>query len=129
MASWRGVKSLNKSALPGVAITQFVEDIPKGYSTPDFERKPITVTLQEGKNAIFRAVVKGEPKPKVLWKCNNREMDDSQKYQTSFNPGTNEFILQINKITSDDADLYRCIAVNEYGEATCTAGLKIIEGN
>lgn len=31
-----------------MAITQFVEDIPKGYSTPDFERKPITVTLQEG---------------------------------------------------------------------------------
>ncbi|XP_026536662.1 immunoglobulin-like and fibronectin type III domain-containing protein 1 [Notechis scutatus] len=127
MANWRGVKSLNKSALPGVAITQFVEDIPKGYSLPDFERKPITVTLQEGKNAIFRAVVKGEPKPKVLWKCSNREMDDSQKYQISFNPATNEFILQINKITSDDADLYHCIAVNEYGEATCTAGLKIIE--
>ncbi|KAG8131963.1 hypothetical protein E2320_009853 [Naja naja] len=127
MANWRGVKSLNKSALPGVAITQFIEDIPKGYSLPDFERKPITVTLQEGKNAIFRAVVKGEPKPKVLWKCSNREMDDSQKYQVSFNPATNEFILQINKITSDDADLYHCIAVNEYGEATCTAGLKIIE--
>ncbi|ETE73272.1 Immunoglobulin-like and fibronectin type III domain-containing protein 1, partial [Ophiophagus hannah] len=127
MANWRGVKSLNKSALPGVAITQFVEDIPKGYSLPDFERKPITVTLQEGKNAIFRAVVKGEPKPKILWKCSNREMDDSQKYQISFNPDTNEFILQINKITSDDADLYHCIAVNEYGEATCTAGLKIIE--
>uniref|UniRef100_A0A8C6YD82 Immunoglobulin like and fibronectin type III domain containing 1, tandem duplicate 3 n=1 Tax=Naja naja TaxID=35670 RepID=A0A8C6YD82_NAJNA len=121
------IKSLNKSALPGVAITQFIEDIPKGYSLPDFERKPITVTLQEGKNAIFRAVVKGEPKPKVLWKCSNREMDDSQKYQVSFNPATNEFILQINKITSDDADLYHCIAVNEYGEATCTAGLKIIE--
>uniref|UniRef100_A0A670YIM0 Uncharacterized protein n=1 Tax=Pseudonaja textilis TaxID=8673 RepID=A0A670YIM0_PSETE len=101
--------------------------IPKGYSLPDFERKPITVTLQEGKNAIFRAVVKGEPKPKVLWKCSNREMDDCQKYQISFNPATNEFILQINKITSDDADLYRCIAVNEYGEASCTAGLKIIE--
>ncbi|XP_025025739.1 immunoglobulin-like and fibronectin type III domain-containing protein 1 isoform X2 [Python bivittatus] len=127
MAGWRGVKSLKKSAIPGVVITQFVEDIPKGYSMPDFERKPITVTLQEGKNAIFRAVVKGEPKPKVLWKCNNKEMDDSQKYHISFNPGTNEFILQINKITSDDADLYRCIAVNEYGKATCTAGLKIIE--
>ncbi|XP_070604629.1 immunoglobulin-like and fibronectin type III domain-containing protein 1 [Erythrolamprus reginae] len=127
MASWRGVKSLTKSALPGVTITQCVEDIPKGYTLPDFERKPISVTLQEGKNAIFRAVVKGEPKPKVLWKCNNREMDDSQKYQISFNPATNEFILQINQITSDDADLYRCVAMNEYGEATCTAGLKIIE--
>ncbi|XP_077191128.1 immunoglobulin-like and fibronectin type III domain-containing protein 1 isoform X2 [Paroedura picta] len=121
------VKSVKKSSVPGVTITQFVEDIPKGCSTPDFERKPITLTLQEGKNAIFRAVVKGEPKPEVVWKRNSKDIDDPQKYQLNFNPATNECILQINKITSDDADLYRCTAVNEYGEATCTAGLKIIQ--
>ncbi|KAJ6661000.1 hypothetical protein lerEdw1_016801 [Lerista edwardsae] len=121
------VRSVKKSAIPGVTITQFVEGIPTGCSTPDFERKPITLTLQEGKNAIFRAVVKGEPKPEVLWNCTNRELDDPQKYQISFSPSTNEFILQVNKITSDDAGLYRCTAVNEYGEATCTAGLKIIQ--
>uniref|UniRef100_A0A8D0B9U3 Immunoglobulin-like and fibronectin type III domain-containing protein 1 n=1 Tax=Salvator merianae TaxID=96440 RepID=A0A8D0B9U3_SALMN len=116
------------SAVPGVTITQFVENIPKGCSTPDFVRKPITLTLQEGKNAIFRAVVKGEPKPEVLWKRNKKEIVDPQKYQISFSPGTDEFILQINKITADDADLYQCTAVNEYGEATCAAGLKIIQG-
>ncbi|XP_044288051.1 immunoglobulin-like and fibronectin type III domain-containing protein 1 [Varanus komodoensis] len=127
MASRRGGKYLRKSAIPGVTITQYVDNIPKGCSTPDFERKPITLTLSEGKNAIFRAVVKGEPKPQVLWKRNSKEMDDPQKYQTSFIPSTNEFILQINKITSEDADLYRCTAVNEYGEATCTTGLKIIQ--
>ncbi|XP_053107032.1 immunoglobulin-like and fibronectin type III domain-containing protein 1 [Hemicordylus capensis] len=128
MAGQRGVKIVKKSAVPGVTITQFVDSIPEGCSAPDFERKPITLTLQEGKNAIFRAVVKGEPKPEVVWKRNNREMvDDPQKCQISFKPGANEFILQITKITSDDADLYRCTAVNEYGEATCTAGLKIIQ--
>ncbi|XP_060088970.1 immunoglobulin-like and fibronectin type III domain-containing protein 1 [Heteronotia binoei] len=127
MAGQRGVKSVRKSTVPGVTITQFVEDIPKGCSTPDFERKPVTLTLQEGKNAIFRAVVKGEPKPEVVWKRNNNDIDDPQKYQINFNPATNEFILQITKITSDDADLYRCTAMNEYGEATCTAGLKIIQ--
>ncbi|XP_061487873.1 immunoglobulin-like and fibronectin type III domain-containing protein 1 isoform X2 [Rhineura floridana] len=127
MAGRRGVKTLKRSAIPGVTITQCVENIPEGCSTPDFERKPITVTLQEGKNAIFRAVVKGEPQPEVLWKRNSKEMDDPQKYQISFSPGANEFILQVNKITSEDADLYRCTAVNEYGEATCTAGLKIIQ--
>ncbi|XP_062996289.1 immunoglobulin-like and fibronectin type III domain-containing protein 1 [Elgaria multicarinata webbii] len=127
MAGRRGGKTLKRSSVPGVTITQFVEDIPKGCDTPDFERKPITLTLQEGKNAIFRAVVKGEPKPEVLWKRNNKEMDDPQKYQMSFTPGKNEFVLQVNKITADDADIYRCTAVNEYGEATCTAGLKIIQ--
>ncbi|XP_042320216.1 immunoglobulin-like and fibronectin type III domain-containing protein 1 [Sceloporus undulatus] len=126
MSGRRGVKT-KKSAIPGVTITQFVEDVPKGCSTPDFERKPITLTLSEGKNAIFRAVVKGEPKPEMLWKRNSGKMDDPQKYQIASVPGTNEFTLQINKITADDADVYRFTAVNDYGEATCTAGLKIIQ--
>uniref|UniRef100_A0A8B9PYG3 Uncharacterized protein n=1 Tax=Apteryx owenii TaxID=8824 RepID=A0A8B9PYG3_APTOW len=122
------VKTLKKSSIPGVTITQFVDDIPEGCSTPDFERKPITLTLQEGKNAIFRAVVKGVPTPDVKWKRTKGGMDDSAKYETSFNAVTNEFILQINKLTEDDTDLYRCSAVNEYGEAVCTAGLRIIQG-
>jgi len=42
------VKIFKKSAVPGVVINQFVDDIPKGCSTPDFERKPVTLTLQEG---------------------------------------------------------------------------------
>lgn len=46
------VKTVKKSAIPGVTITQFVEDIPKGGSTPDFERKPITLTLQEGETSL-----------------------------------------------------------------------------
>uniref|UniRef100_A0A8C6YMV6 Immunoglobulin like and fibronectin type III domain containing 1 n=1 Tax=Nothoprocta perdicaria TaxID=30464 RepID=A0A8C6YMV6_NOTPE len=117
-----------KSAVPGVSITQFVDRIPAGCSTPDFERKPVTLSLQEGKNAIFRAVVKGAPTPEVKWKRAKGEMNDPTRYQTYFNPATNEFILQINKLTADDTDLYRCFAVNEYGEAVCSAGLRIIQG-
>ncbi|KAM6399057.1 immunoglobulin-like and fibronectin type III domain-containing protein 1 [Rhynochetos jubatus] len=121
------VKSFKKSSIPGVLITQFVDDIPKGCSTPDFERKPVTLTLQEGKNAIFRAVVKGVPTPDVKWSRMQGGMDDPAKYETFFNNATNEFILQINKLTTGDSDLYRCFAVNEYGEATCSAGLRIIQ--
>ncbi|KAM9149009.1 immunoglobulin-like and fibronectin type III domain-containing protein 1 [Pangshura tecta] len=127
MESHRAVKPPKKSAIPGVTIKQFVEAIPKGCSTPDFERKPITLTLQEGKNAIFRSVVKGEPPPKVIWKRSKEEMNNPDKYQMSFNGITNEFILQINKLTVEDTDLYHCSAVNEYGEAACTAGLKVIQ--
>ncbi|KAM6237069.1 immunoglobulin-like and fibronectin type III domain-containing protein 1 [Porphyrio hochstetteri] len=127
MTSRQAVKSFKKSSVPGVAITQFVNDIPEGCSTPDFERKPVTLTLQEGKNAIFRAVVKGVPTPDVKWTRTKGGMDDPDKYQMFFNDITNEFILQINKITVDDSDLYRCFAVNEYGEAACSAGLRIIQ--
>ncbi|CAM9831309.1 unnamed protein product [Bubo scandiacus] len=127
MTSHQAVKSFKKSSVPGVVITQFVDDIPKGCSTPDFERKPVSLTLQEGKNAIFSAVVKGVPTPDVKWTRVQGRMDDPAKYETFFNNVKNEFILQINKLTADDSDLYRCFAVNEYGEAACSAGLRIIQ--
>uniref|UniRef100_A0A8C4XVD2 Immunoglobulin-like and fibronectin type III domain-containing protein 1 n=1 Tax=Falco tinnunculus TaxID=100819 RepID=A0A8C4XVD2_FALTI len=127
MTSHQAVRSFKKSSIPGVVITQFVDDIPKGCSTPDFERKPVTLTLQEGKNAIFKAVVKGVPTPDVKWTRMRGGMDDPAKYETFFNNITNEFILQINHLTTDDSDLYRCCAVNEYGEAACSAGLRIIQ--
>lgn len=37
-------------------------------------------------------------------------------------------LFKINNLTSDDGDLYRCVAVNDYGEAACSAGLRIIQG-
>lgn len=37
-----------RSKVPGVMITQFMEDLPEGMSTPDFTRKPIALTIQEG---------------------------------------------------------------------------------
>lgn len=44
-----------KSKVPGVMITQFVEDLPEGKTTPDFTRKPIALTIQEGRSdaAVF----------------------------------------------------------------------------
>ncbi|XP_014114455.1 PREDICTED: immunoglobulin-like and fibronectin type III domain-containing protein 1 isoform X2 [Pseudopodoces humilis] len=127
MSSHQPVKIFKKSSIPGVVVTQFVNDVPQGCSTPDFEKKPLTLTLQEGKNAIFRAVVKGVPTPEVKWSRTRKAMDDSAKYEMSFNGATNEFILQIRSVVVDDSDLYRCCAANAYGEASCSAGLRIIQ--
>ena len=41
-------KPLKKSRLHGVNIQQLVEDIPEGFSTPDFQQKPVPMALQEG---------------------------------------------------------------------------------
>uniref|UniRef100_A0A8D2P8X4 Uncharacterized protein n=1 Tax=Zosterops lateralis melanops TaxID=1220523 RepID=A0A8D2P8X4_ZOSLA len=117
-----------KSSIPGVVVTQFVQDVPEGCSTPDFEKKPLTLTLQEGKTAIFRAVVKGVPAPEVKWSRSLKGMDDPAKYEMSFNSATNEFILQVKSLVPGDSDLYRCCAVNAYGEASCSAGLRILQG-
>lgn len=42
-----GIKK--KSRVPGVMITQFIETLPEGKSHPDFTRKPIALTIQEGR--------------------------------------------------------------------------------
>lgn len=43
------VKIRKKSRVPGVMITQYVETLPEGTATPDVTRKPIALTIQEGK--------------------------------------------------------------------------------
>ncbi|KAK2086233.1 hypothetical protein P7K49_035658 [Saguinus oedipus] len=118
---------LRKSHIPGVSIWQLVEEIPEGYSTPDFEQKPVTLALPEGKNAVFRALVCGEPRPKVRWQNSKGDLSNSSKYKISSSPGSKEHVLQINKLTGEDTDLYRCTAVNVYGEAACSARLTVIE--
>ncbi|XP_036057868.1 LOW QUALITY PROTEIN: immunoglobulin-like and fibronectin type III domain-containing protein 1 [Onychomys torridus] len=120
-------KTPKKSSIPGVSIRQLVDKIPEGCSTPDFKQKPVTLALPEGKNAIFRAVVCGEPRPEVHWQSTKGDLSSSSKYQISSAPGSKEHMLQINKLTGEDSDLYRCTAVNAFGEATCSVRLTVIE--
>ncbi|KAL1774781.1 immunoglobulin-like and fibronectin type III domain-containing protein 1 [Sigmodon hispidus] len=120
-------KPPKKSSIPGVSIQQLVDEIPEGCSTPDFKQKPVTLALPEGKNAIFRAVVCGEPSPKVHWQSSKGCLSNSSKYQISSAAGSQEHVLQINKLTGEDSDLYRCTAVNAFGEATCSVRLTVIE--
>ncbi|KAG8518024.1 Immunoglobulin-like and fibronectin type III domain-containing protein 1, partial [Galemys pyrenaicus] len=119
-------KPLEKPCTPGVSTRQLVAEVPVGGSVPEFEQKPVTLALQEGKNAIFRAVVRGDPSPQVHWHCSKGALSNSSKYQIS-SPGAEEHTLQISRLTGEDTDLYRCTAANTYGEAVCSARLTVIE--
>ncbi|KAL7833028.1 hypothetical protein SRHO_G00300460 [Serrasalmus rhombeus] len=120
-----GIK--RRSKVPGVMITQYIEELPEGKSTPDFTRKPIALTIQEGKLAIFKAIVIGDPKPTVAWKRAKGEMNDPQKFQNKYDPTSNEHTLEMPKVSGDEADTYKCYAINEYGKAVCTVVLNVIE--
>lgn len=37
-------------------------------------------------------------------------------------------VLQIPNVDSDQADTYKCFAINPFGKAVCTAALNVIEG-
>uniref|UniRef100_A0A8C9S4F0 Immunoglobulin like and fibronectin type III domain containing 1, tandem duplicate 1 n=1 Tax=Scleropages formosus TaxID=113540 RepID=A0A8C9S4F0_SCLFO len=116
-----------RSKVPGVMITQYIEHLPEGKNTPDFTRKPIPLTIQEGKLAIFKAIVTGDPEPKVTWSRAKGEMNDPQKYQNKYNPTTGEHTLEIPQVSGEEADTYKCYATNEFGKAVCTVVLNVIE--
>ncbi|XP_041639539.1 immunoglobulin-like and fibronectin type III domain-containing protein 1 [Cheilinus undulatus] len=119
-----GIKK--KSKVPGVMITQFVETLPEGKSHPDFTRKPIALTIQEGKFAFFKAIVTGDPTPSVAWSRNNGDVSDTSRYQTKFDPNSNEHTFEMPNVMPDQADTYKCFATNEYGQATVTVVLNVI---
>uniref|UniRef100_A0A3B3VDQ4 Immunoglobulin-like and fibronectin type III domain-containing protein 1 n=1 Tax=Poecilia latipinna TaxID=48699 RepID=A0A3B3VDQ4_9TELE len=121
-------KEGTRSRVPGVTITQFVERLPAGKSTPDFARKPMTTTVQEGKKAFFKAMVSGEPPPTVTWARNKGEMDDQEKYSTRYDERAREHVLEIVNVKPEQADNYRCFATNEYGQAVCAVTLNVVEG-
>ncbi|KAF3856670.1 hypothetical protein F7725_017393 [Dissostichus mawsoni] len=121
-AGQAGIKK--KSKVPGVMITQFQEELPEGMTTPDFTRKPIALTIQESKVAIFKAIIVGTPTPTVTWSRANKEIVFHpdlcvQKYDET----TREHTLEV---ASEDADTYKCFANNEHGRAVCTVLLNII---
>uniref|UniRef100_A0A4W4EYX0 Immunoglobulin like and fibronectin type III domain containing 1, tandem duplicate 3 n=1 Tax=Electrophorus electricus TaxID=8005 RepID=A0A4W4EYX0_ELEEL len=116
-----------RSRVPGVMITQFVEGIPPGKSHPDFSRKPIALTIQEGKLAVFKAIVTGDPTPTIRWIRSNGDTSDKEKYITVYNQVTGEHQLQMPNVAVDQADTYKCLAENELGFATVTAALNVIE--
>ncbi|XP_071759957.2 immunoglobulin-like and fibronectin type III domain-containing protein 1 [Centroberyx gerrardi] len=120
-----GIKK--KSKVPGVMITQFVETLPEGKSHPDFTRKPIALTIQEGKFAFFKAIVIGDPKPTVTWSRNNGDVSDTSRYQTKYDPNSNEHTFEMLNVSPDQADTYKCFATNEYGKAMVTVVLNVIE--
>ncbi|XP_053354707.1 immunoglobulin-like and fibronectin type III domain-containing protein 1 [Clarias gariepinus] len=122
-----GVAIKKRSRIPGVIITQYVEQIPPGKSTPDFTRKPMAINIQAGKSATFKALVTGEPKPTITWARNKGEISDPVKYNTKYDKETGLYLLQILNVTADEADVYKCFATNTFGKAVCTATLKVIQ--
>ncbi|XP_072539453.1 immunoglobulin-like and fibronectin type III domain-containing protein 1 [Salminus brasiliensis] len=116
-----------RSRVPGVMITQYVENLPPGKTTPDFTRKPMAMTIQEGKRAFFKAVATGEPTPTITWTRNKGDTSDPEKYKTRYDEKSGEYILEIPNVTVYQADTYKCFATNPFGKAVSTATLNVIE--
>ncbi|KAI7808166.1 putative immunoglobulin-like and fibronectin type III domain-containing protein 1, partial [Triplophysa rosa] len=120
------VEIKKRSRMPGVMITQYVKELPRGKTTPDFTRKPMALTVQEGKVAIFKAVVSGDPAPTVTWTRNKGDTSDPELYKTKYDQRSREHTLEIPNVKVEQADTYKCFATNSYGNAVCTATLGVM---
>ncbi|KAM4618625.1 immunoglobulin superfamily member 22-like [Polymixia lowei] len=100
--------------------------IPEGQSVPDFEEKPRPITAQEGDKAVFKAKVTGKPEPSVTWeRTSGQPLSEGTK---TFHDNINkQHILKIKSLNLDDADVYKCIASNEHGEAIYSISLIVTE--
>ncbi|CAM4567004.1 unnamed protein product [Lepidochelys olivacea] len=101
-------------------------EIPLGESIPEFVEKPHPLTAPEGDKAVFRAKVKGNPKPSVTWK---RESgipikEGSKMFFDSINK---EFVLKLESLAPDDADNYKCIVSNDHADIIYTVSLIVTE--
>lgn len=47
-----------------------------------------------GKFAFFKAIVTGDPQPTVTWSRNNGDVSDTSKYQTKYDPNSNEHTFE-----------------------------------
>ncbi|KAM9799894.1 immunoglobulin-like and fibronectin type III domain-containing protein 1 isoform X1 [Syngnathus typhle] len=124
----KGLGIKKKSKVAGVMITQFEAELPEGKTTPDFSRKPIAITIQEGKSTNFKAIVVGNPKPIVTWtRANGEIVFHPDTCRQNYNESSHEHTLEFPKVAPEDADTYKCYATNDYGRAVCTAVLNVIE--
>ena len=81
--------------------------------------------LDEGDTVDFNCEVVGEPKPDIKWLYNGQELKTEGRYLIFEQECLHH--LEITDILPEDAGKYLVEAENNFGKATCTAELKVID--
>lgn len=101
---------------PGVA--------PQEPQPPAFIRKLRKAAVGTGCDIRLRVSVTGFPKPSLTWYHNDELLPPSEEQDSGG--------LWIRDCRTGDAGLYTCVATNQWGEASCSAVLAVMdlgEGN
>ncbi|XP_067356837.1 immunoglobulin superfamily member 22-like [Channa argus] len=126
MEEHSGVQRKTSAVVESFSQVQKSPQIPEGESVPDFEEKLRPITAQEGDNAVFKAKVTGNPPPSVRWeRASGLPLSEATK--SFYDNINNQLILKIKNLAMEDADVYKCIAYNQHGEATYSVSLFVTE--
>uniref|UniRef100_A0A8R1DN92 Ig-like domain-containing protein n=1 Tax=Caenorhabditis japonica TaxID=281687 RepID=A0A8R1DN92_CAEJA len=87
-----------------------------GRGAPEFVELLRSCTVIEKQQAILKCKVKGEPRTKIRWTKEGKEVEMSARVRAEHKEdGT--LTLTFDNVTQSDAGEYRCEAENEYGSA------------
>jgi len=133
------IEAINEVGLGDDAVTKDCATIAKEvsvYKKPvlaplDFRTKPeFTLGLSDrrvtqGYNGLLSCALKGFPKPKLRWYKGKIEINDNPKYKTTFSEGIVQ--LEIRRAQMAEGGVYKLVATNEMGEASCECQVTIRE--
>ena len=92
---------------------------------PEFLKRMNNIELYEGDLARFDVRVSGTPQPDVKWLKNDTALEGEPRYE--FLSDDDMHSLELTNCLLSDAGTYRCIAVNEAGQTSCSAELDVME--
>nr|XP_002130191.1 myosin-binding protein C, cardiac-type-like isoform X2 [Ciona intestinalis] len=101
------------------------------YAPMDFRMKPEFTQLLNGRrivenyNGTLSCALKCNPRPKIKWFKNKIEIIDNPKYKMTQSMGIVQ--LEIRRARAGDAGNYTVTAINELGEASCSAEVTVKE--
>uniref|UniRef100_A0A3P9PZT6 Ig-like domain-containing protein n=1 Tax=Poecilia reticulata TaxID=8081 RepID=A0A3P9PZT6_POERE len=132
------IKTYNNRQIQTVSSSTEPQWHVSSLKKPSVGQKPIFIqpvtscAVTHGEVARFHACVSGLPKPEISWFHNRQPVQPSKNVVFHFDEVTNIATLIIVDAFSEHAGQYTCRAVNNAGEAACSASLTVIreeEGN
>ena len=92
---------------------------------PEFAEKMKPVDVTEGEPATFTVKVTGNPTPVIDWYQGKEQLEDKGRIEMVDDEETNIYSLTIKDTVSEDAGMYKCVAINEEGQASSKAALAV----
>jgi len=90
------------------------------WSYPSFVKAFEASRFQQFDDAIFRAVVTGNPVPEVAWTKKGQPLPKSDKYEYQYDANSGQVVLVIRDLGPGDEGQYTCSVSNDYGSVTAT---------
>ncbi|XP_068626397.1 obscurin [Battus philenor] len=100
-------------------------NVRKIYQPPTFSQKFSDLQQLPSLDAKFSARVHGQPRPEVTWFRDGKPLSPSDKYGVKRDGEA--CCLYVRDLTPEDAGLYKCVAKNKEGEASCEAKLEVVD--